>query len=451
LLQAIGQEGGGAVWEQLLLLVRLGFGQPFTYANNFLKAPCPIIGLSATVGNPDQFNNWLATVQRAHGYQHSMVTHQVRKAVYDMYIYTTDVNMQHRYSHLRKFLYAKDSAVPRFEGLSQPVLGVNDRMVFVHPISTLGVGTASLPDDLALEARDCLTLFQAMRSIGDGSDELESLNPIRFFSDIEGRFLQQKDVISWETALKNILVKWMRDEDALDASSAFQEVVAKLQTQAIPSSPVGRDQSPARLIHLLRDLNQTGELVSLISSFRHSLLTAALQPALLFNFDRNGCEDMAKELLAELVSSEKKWRATSQEWKAQVKEWENFNLKAELREKAASRTKKKRKDKEDDHADDSFIAPAFDLDDPSPEFSFASPKSSYSRAELLEDLHDLGRWGAVPDWALQCLRRGIAVHHAGMNKKYRSLVERCVQLFRRQMPYQLTASAVYFAKDTCVW
>jgi hypothetical protein len=47
---AISEAEGGAVWEQLILM-----------------APCPIIGLSATVGNPHDFNRWLESVQKAHG------------------------------------------------------------------------------------------------------------------------------------------------------------------------------------------------------------------------------------------------------------------------------------------------------------------------------------------------------------------------------------------------
>lgn len=50
LVIAISEDEGGAVWEQLILM-----------------APCPIIGLSATVGNPHDFNDWLGSIQEAHG------------------------------------------------------------------------------------------------------------------------------------------------------------------------------------------------------------------------------------------------------------------------------------------------------------------------------------------------------------------------------------------------
>lgn len=49
-IHSIGQAEDGVVWEQLLLL-----------------APCPIIALSATVGNPEQFNDWLTETQKSSG------------------------------------------------------------------------------------------------------------------------------------------------------------------------------------------------------------------------------------------------------------------------------------------------------------------------------------------------------------------------------------------------
>ena len=38
------------------------------------------------------------------------------------------------------------------------------------------------------------------------------------------------------------------------------------------------------------------------------------------------------------------------------------------------------------------------------------------------------RWRGISDWLLTALRRGIGVHHAGMNRKYRQIVE---MLFRK--------------------
>lgn len=110
-VHCIGQAEDGIVWEQLLLL-----------------APCPIIALSATVGNPEEFNQWLRSTQTAIGSDLVMVTHQ------------------HRYSDLRKFVYVPPQRFS-FKGLKQrtqlstPGLDVHPysttAFAFIHPVASL--------------------------------------------------------------------------------------------------------------------------------------------------------------------------------------------------------------------------------------------------------------------------------------------------------------------------
>ena len=110
-VHCIGQAEDGIVWEQLLLL-----------------APCPIIALSATVGNPEDFNQWLQSTQASIGSDLVMVTHQ------------------HRYSDLRKFVYVPPKRF-YFKGLrhrmelSTPGLDANSHgtnaFAFVHPVASL--------------------------------------------------------------------------------------------------------------------------------------------------------------------------------------------------------------------------------------------------------------------------------------------------------------------------
>lgn len=110
-VHCIGQAEDGIVWEQLLLL-----------------APCPIIALSATVGNPEEFNRWLKCTQASIGSDLVMVTHP------------------HRYSDLRKFMYFPPKKF-LFQGtghqmqLSMPGLDANchatKSFAFIHPVASL--------------------------------------------------------------------------------------------------------------------------------------------------------------------------------------------------------------------------------------------------------------------------------------------------------------------------
>lgn len=146
----------------------------------------------------------------------------------------------------------------------------------------------------------------------------------------------------------------------------------------------------------------------------------------MFSFDRNDCEIIAQDLLKALKNAEKQWRESSPEWNQKLRDWENWKLRAKERQRQAERAKKQKKDSDMGSAadtQDSSWEQSFDPNDPTPQFSFAGSHTSYSKSELAADINDL-RWVSVPQWAIACLRRGIAVHHAGMNKRYRSLVER---------------------------
>lgn len=111
-IHCIGQAEDGVIWEQLLLL-----------------APCPIIALSATVGNPIEFKQWLETSERAKGHDLEVIIHSSR------------------YSDLRKFLYVPPKKAVDFTGLVKPQCfptpGLDEAgdgseaFLLIHPVSSL--------------------------------------------------------------------------------------------------------------------------------------------------------------------------------------------------------------------------------------------------------------------------------------------------------------------------
>jgi superfamily II RNA helicase len=64
---------------------------------------------------------------------------------------------------------------------------------------------------------------------------------------------------------------------------------------------------------------------------------------------------------------------------------------------------------------------SFDPENPVDGFHFADHKK-LTQEELLKNMRELIRRD-VPEWLLNGLKRGIGVHHAGMNRKYRQVVE----------------------------
>ncbi len=208
-------------------------------------------GLSATVGSPEIFNTWLKSVQEAHGFKHTFVQHP------------------YRYSHLRKFYYLLDEKrkADSFTGLNgyRPTSSTR----FLHPISMMSFGTRSMPSDLALEAQDTLTLYQALvrhnRLLGLGIDALE---PQRFFAESKGKLLTQKDIIRYEAALKYVLSPIFATFDPTDPSSPLRYILNELTDTMIANVPASSlNATPLaqvfldNLIYLISDLHANDSLV----------------------------------------------------------------------------------------------------------------------------------------------------------------------------------------------
>ncbi|KAA1476464.1 P-loop containing nucleoside triphosphate hydrolase protein [Dentipellis sp. KUC8613] len=381
-IHTIGQHEGGSVWEQIILL-----------------SPCPIIGLSATIGEPEAFNTWLQSVQDAKGIPHKFIQHP------------------HRYSHLRKFFYLPRPQDEKFafDGLDSYEPGANMR--FIHPVSTLSFGASVLPPDLAMEPLDLLRLYEALVSLKPGLDvDLESLDPAKFFPN--DRLLKQKDILRYEAAMKAMLAKLIATSDATDPSSPVQRVIAEVQDPVLAKLDANALNMPPKrasflrgILPLLADLNASGNL-----------------PALLFNFDRSDCEVMAKQIYHSLKNAEAKWRSNSTQWTNKLNQWEKWKSEEKQRQRATERLSKQKIDPDAPRETDSHSwESSFDPKDPSPQFSFAQ-LHAYTKEDLMDEIQSLRRWSSTQDWVLDALWRGVGIHHAGMNKAYRSLVERLFRL-----------------------
>lgn len=384
-IHSIGQADDGVVWEQLLLL-----------------APCSIIALSATVGNPEQFNDWLAATQRSSGLKLTMIQHH------------------HRYSDLRKFMYNPSSDIV-FEGLEKTLtlgnvgLDENPEFDFVHPVVSLVNRSRGMPADLALEARDCFTLWQTMakHQTGDYPVNLE-LGPQASCPPT----IAKVDIINWEKSLKKLLLSWISDPDS-PFDKVREELSAPLMTPAAK-----RAQRVVERAGIDTYLQET-TLPLVTKLYQQNAL-----PAILFNFDRSACEKIALAVLNGLEQAEESWKNSSAKWKSLMegyKKWKASNIVKKVRKDVRS---KKAKNKDGDMErltkaeieiesteQESSKYESFNPNEPREEFSFAV-QNKVEKAEI-EDYFSKMEWRGVSKWLMRALRRGIAVHHAGMNRHYR--------------------------------
>ena len=136
---------------------------------------------------------------------------------------------------------------------------------------------------------------------------------------------------------------------------------------------------------------------------------------------------LVSHVLEVLEKAEQSWREQSPEWKRKVNQWEAWKARQKTKERASRKVTTRKRDPDGEVLPQSEDYPwesYFDPQDPSPQFSFAAT-SAYPKKEILA-VTDKLNWTMTPEnkFLLRALRRGIAVHHNGLNKSYRILVER---------------------------
>jgi superfamily II RNA helicase len=396
-IHSIGNAEDGVVWEQLLLL-----------------APCPIIALSATVGNPEQFNDWLTVTQKESGSELKMIQHGTR------------------YSDLRKYMYEPPKTF-KFSGLGKSFgvgLGLDGLLGFdaFHPAASLVDKSRGMPDDLALEPRDCLTLWKAMcKYQATGYKVPESLNPEKALPPC----IRKVDIFAWEKNLKKVLLQWMADR-----KSPFDKVVHEL-TPGEENETIDQEKPCSAASSVTEgDTVNPLDLKSTTLPLLNQLHKRRALPAILFNYDRNQCEQIAYSVLRQLVEAEAQWKKGSQ-WKKLIEGYEKYQEMKDKKSRKPAKPAKKSKDDDDEggsktdrmreeSSDGASIYDLFDPEAPQADFTFANPKQ-LQKADLDGYVRSL-RWKHIHEDLIELLRRGIGVHHAGMNRKYRQCVE---MLFRK--------------------
>jgi hypothetical protein len=347
----------GGVWQELMLLIN-----------------APILGLSATVGEPENFAKWMQQVATVKGHGFTFVKHTAR------------------FNALRKFVYKPENVnLPEFKSLTAPVANA---IQFLHPAVCVDPHIP-MPEDLSFEARDCLTLARAIRKhAGDAFPS--QLVPEEFFKDTP--LLRMADVLPYEEALKTLCREWT----ALSASDprhvALMKAVADARSALaeLPDESVVDDALPAHVLHLA-----------------HSLQAQGLLPAIFFCFDRSGCEDICEAVLHQLEAAEALYKKNSRQYQAKLAAYAEWQRGSAERAREALK-KAARKPDEDDAAgqQESSNSPwdSFDPDGILPElFSFWDERK-VPKSEL-DELLDENRWAREKwqPWVEPALRRGIAV------------------------------------------
>jgi ATP-dependent RNA helicase DDX60 len=194
------------------------------------------------VGSPEKFSKWLSDVQESHGHEYEFIEHP------------------HRYSHLRKFYYRLDNDTKPFKSIDSHK--DRQKICFLHPISLLSPDRSVLPSDLSLEARDVLTLYEALIKFFPDAD-LAGLNPSLVFGNIIG-FIKQQDILLYEASLKSFvtaqIVQAARPDQLRQMIKSLTDLhISTTESDKTPS----KDVFLQNLVPMLCDLHHNNQLVSL--------------------------------------------------------------------------------------------------------------------------------------------------------------------------------------------
>lgn len=389
-VHSISQAEDGLIWEQLIMSV-----------------PCQIIALSAAVGNVEAFSSWLSFARVDGGPGLTLIQHA------------------QRYSELRKYIYKPKtdepdlvSGLPDAREDAPPGLQHADSIHAIHPLASIVRPERGLSADLSLESRDCLSLWQAMEEHQTSAFKIPSkLAPHKFFAGID---IVKADVIRLGSSLKSVLSSWMTEP----ASPANAVLVVLSKIDEVDGKEDDKNaerqlQAPQRKSYMRGNMDLFCEL-----------RTNKGLPAILFNYNRKYCEDMAMGVLKELEAAEEHYKSTNTKYKTKLAKYQRMK---DLRDVKPGKQKNKgngsndeegltkmERQQEDFHDHDALLM-HFDPDKPLDAFSFADVTKADN--DLFNESVKRFQRKGIPKAFITAFHRGIGVHHSGMNKHYGQVVE----------------------------
>ncbi|CAG8509201.1 9142_t:CDS:2 [Acaulospora colombiana] len=343
----------------------------------FYKSHVPILALSATVGNPDEFKNWIESVQKNRGYK------------------TRIIKTTKRYSDLAYFSYIPKYPLKEFNTLNPKEC--EDTLFSIHPFSTVSpilVAENGIPPDIKMVPRQCVEFWDVMNKVSNGDPDIQPLDPDKYFKDIG--YIVKDDVDQYEDDLKRVFESWARDSTK---SAHVREIISSL------------DNFKDRFAELENKAKEDELDVYDNNFLKHSIAPLLTEQVFLSFFLFVCCNSLAMHLEQQLREAEKLKRENDPVYQAKKK---NAISQKEYQEKMKKRTrdrdpKKKSKADDDDDAEDIEEPPPtiFDWEAHDPDFTFVSPRHRMPELEY-EELKNTFRYKMTGELSgiLDALDRG---------------------------------------------
>ena len=400
-----------AIWEHALQLI-----------------PCPFLAMSATVGNPSKFHDWLNYVADIKG---GPKVHLIE--------------YKERYNDLQKFAYSPDDSA---------LLAIHPFTVFSYEDVLSGV----IPPDLTMTPSETALLVSVLRKAvvesapAERKEEAEEatkrLLPRKVFEKLISvdSMVTKRQFREYEKLLLDEFIKL--NESGIVNRGVFE----RIQTTLSQSPRVGNAKSMNELWSLVSGSSAakpstTSTTVNIgtalaettchyldaewLNQFLVQLDSYSLLPAIIFNLDRAEIMKMAERLGEHLRRGQyDKYYGTEE--RAYATRAINKKRSDAYEAQLARRRMMERKNKKDEDFDETEIAEGIPLpvmveDEFDPEFSFAGVRA-ISDPECHELIDKLAESKKIKPWIIEGLKRGIGMHHEGCSTRLKKTVE---VLFRR--------------------
>ncbi|CAF1317281.1 unnamed protein product [Rotaria sordida] len=339
-----------------------------------------MIGLSATVNNGHEIQKWLKHIEhRRYELKQASSVRRVRLII-----------SHKRFTDLHKYLY------------------FNQQLQSIHPIGLMDseqlMKNGSLPNDFILSPKETLALYDAMNNDMNHNHIPLMKQYARNIPSLENYFHDD----------------WIIEREKFDGYSKLvcQQFNRMIQDKNDTMISLIKNQLAADLVN--KDYPQSIELRNLIIDFVLTLQKNNQLPCIVFTDSRHLCENMAEFVGHHLKNQETKIRQSEgyQEKIEKIKEKQrNFERAKNFYE---DKLMKKKKDTTNMiHSDLQLSAiEQRTLEGILPECTLITRAPSETEKHFLERIND-----QINPELLEYMQRGVAYHHAGVNKSQRTAIE----------------------------
>ncbi|ELA41034.1 uncharacterized protein VICG_01916 [Vittaforma corneae ATCC 50505] len=344
-------------------------------------AKCPLLLLSATLGNLDGFYDWFKNIENSKGRECELVYHGERYCELKSYVYTE-----------KKFIEDEEE-VDENNLKDIPIKPAFVPLNGMFPYSFSHLKNFGFGNDLHFLPEELLNIYLYIYMILDASHKklIKHLAPKKFF---QSNIICKADIREYQNHLLTTFRSWV--SEGILNEKQVEEIHNLLTAEAHDAFNFDSSEN---------------YIVDNIMKLLNTLKDSDMLPVIVFNTDRDFVTRLARLVYEKLEKSDIK--------KKKDKLMESLK-------KEAKRTRDLEKTKtswiEESIAAEQMIEP----EQRDIRFTFLDPITKLTDYEVKEEFADIK---GIPKDILDMAFRGIGIHHSAMNRKYRSAVE---ILFRKK-------------------